>query len=49
MSADYSEKILTVKDLEGISENELIGQYEYSVKDGLRFVVNSSYPQDAHI
>lgn len=24
-----------------ISENELIGQYEYSVKDGLRFVVNS--------
>ena len=24
-----------------ISENELIGQYEYSVEDGLRFVVNS--------
>ena len=24
-----------------ISENELIGQYEYSVENGLRFVVNS--------
>ena len=24
-----------------ISENELIGQYEYSVEDGLRFIVNS--------